>query len=244
MKYPNRMRLLGSLCLALLTAGALGCVQTRTAAKPEEKPKSSYPRAKHKVRRGETLWSIATKYKTTVQALRQLNRLPDNTITIGQYLAIPGVKTVRQAGRRSLNCSAYGNARPGRPVSKDGHSWPTDGVISTRFGSFEGRPFKGITISAVTGTPVWASKAGTVILQGLEPGFGRVVVLKHDDETLTLYGHLDRPCVNEGLFVQGGELIGLVGSSGRAATPRLYFEVVEGERKVDPETRLPPDPRR
>lgn len=206
----------------------------------------------HRVAAGETLFSIAERYGTTVETLVALNQLPNpNRLRVGQSLRLPAgtvpaepraVTPPRLDGGRAelvLDCAAHRDAPEGWPVSREGLSWPTDGVVLTRFGNLEGRRHEGLAIGAPLGTPVWSSLPGQVLLSGEEPGYGRLVVVDHGGGLLTLYGSLERACVAQGEQVGRGTLLGLVGVSSGVASPRLYFELRRGAQPVDPRRSLP-----
>jgi murein DD-endopeptidase MepM/ murein hydrolase activator NlpD len=97
----------------------------------------------------------------------------------------------------------------------------------------------GVDITAETGEPVLAASGGTVTFAGWEDGYGQLVIVEHDDDWHSHYGHLDEIIVEEGQEVQQGELLGRAGSTGWATGPHLHFEVRYQDRPVDPLTYLP-----
>jgi murein DD-endopeptidase MepM/ murein hydrolase activator NlpD len=109
--------------------------------------------------------------------------------------------------------------------------WPAKGWISSRFG-YRSSPFankrefhKGLDISARMGSPVVASADGIVAFSGTDRGFGRVITIKHGYGLKTKYAHMKKLLVRKGQFVKRGEIIGLVGSSGRSTGSHLHYEV-------------------
>ncbi|WP_225886913.1 M23 family metallopeptidase [Nodosilinea nodulosa] len=97
----------------------------------------------------------------------------------------------------------------------------------------------GDDLAAPTGTPVLATRAGRVTVSGLLGGYGLTVILRHDDGTLeSRYGHLSQLAVRAGEWVEQGEVIGLVGSTGNSTGPHLHFELRQltddGWAAVDP----------
>lgn len=83
----------------------------------------------------------------------------------------------------------------------------------------------GVDLAAPHGTPVLASRDGRVIRVGEAPGYGQLVVLEHDFQYQTYYGHLSRILARKGESVRVGQIIGEVGATGRATGPHLHFEV-------------------
>ncbi|MEN2997623.1 MAG: M23 family metallopeptidase [Brevinematia bacterium] len=93
----------------------------------------------------------------------------------------------------------------------------------------------GLDISAPYGSKVKASMSGIVQKTGYdEDGYGYYIVIKHQDNTKTLYGHLSEILVNEGQKVSRGQVIGKVGTTGMTTGPHLHFEVIKNNRKVNP----------
>lgn len=117
---------------------------------------------------------------------------------------------------------------------------PALGVLTAGFGQridpFTGDQefHTGIDISTQTGNRVFAPANGTVVKVGWENGYGRVVRVAHGFGVSTLYGHLEAAKVAEGQRLKRGELVGLVGSSGRSTGPHLHYEVYVNGKAVNP----------
>jgi murein DD-endopeptidase MepM/ murein hydrolase activator NlpD len=112
---------------------------------------------------------------------------------------------------------------------------PVSGTLTSKMGWRWGRIHKGIDIGAPMGEPVYASKGGVVIAAGYnEGGYGNMVEIDHLDGSMTLYAHLSAISVEEGQEVLAGELVGLVGSTGRSTGPHLHFEVIIDGAIADP----------
>ena len=117
----------------------------------------------------------------------------------------------------------------------------TDGVqmvagrVSSGFGGRWGRSHNGIDIAAPIGTPIRAPLPGEVIASGPASGFGMWVRVRHDDGTITTYGHVNRSFVRVGEQVTAGEEIAEVGNRGRSTGPHLHMEVrTPGGTTVNP----------
>jgi murein DD-endopeptidase MepM/ murein hydrolase activator NlpD len=111
---------------------------------------------------------------------------------------------------------------------------PGTGRLTSGYGSRWGRLHAGIDLAAGVGAPISAAAAGTVVAAGSEGGYGRVVRLQHDDDTVTVYAHLSELHVTAGQRVTAGTWLGLEGSSGHSTGPHLHFEVRVGDVPVDP----------
>ncbi len=84
----------------------------------------------------------------------------------------------------------------------------------------------GSDLGAPLGTPVVATQAGRVSMADFAGGYGLMVVLRHSDDTLeSRYAHLSRLLVQPGDWVEQGEVVGLVGSTGNSTGPHLHFEL-------------------
>lgn len=117
---------------------------------------------------------------------------------------------------------------------------PALGVLTAGFGlradPFTGRPdfHAGIDISSPKGSRIVAPASGTVVRVGWDRGYGRVVEIAHGFGVRTLFAHLEAPRVTEGQRVRRGDLVGLVGSTGRSTGPHLHYEVQVAGKPVNP----------
>jgi murein DD-endopeptidase MepM/ murein hydrolase activator NlpD len=102
------------------------------------------------------------------------------------------------------------------------------------------RPHKGIDLAAPRGTAVMASHDGKVIYTGKGfKGYGKMIMLESPTGWATLYGHLDKIIVSEGMTIKQGEVIGALGNTGRSSGPHLHFEIRKLDGPVDPLPLLP-----
>jgi murein DD-endopeptidase MepM/ murein hydrolase activator NlpD len=109
------------------------------------------------------------------------------------------------------------------------------GRLSSPFGQRGGRMHQGQDIAAPIGTPIHAPLAGTVIDAGPASGFGQWVRVRHNDGTVTTYGHVNKFFVKVGQKVAAGEVIAEVGNRGHSTGPHLHMEVTSpAGRKINP----------
>lgn len=114
---------------------------------------------------------------------------------------------------------------PGSQVF-NGYIWPAKGVLTSGYGQRWGRMHKGIDIAAPVGTPIFAAAGGEVVSAGWNSGgYGNLVKIKHNDESVTLYAHNSRILVRNGQQVKQGQQIAAMGSTGFSTGPHLHFEV-------------------
>ncbi|NMH90322.1 M23 family metallopeptidase [Pseudonocardia bannensis] len=109
------------------------------------------------------------------------------------------------------------------------------GRISSGFGARGGAQHMGLDIAAPIGTPIRVPMNGSVISSGPASGFGLWVRVKHDDGTITTYGHINRSLVKVGQRVTAGQQIAEVGNRGQSTGPHLHLEVTTpGGQKINP----------
>ena len=119
-------------------------------------------------------------------------------------------------------------------IPQSGLIWPLNGRITSIYGWRRGRHHDGIDIAARIGTPILAAANGTVIFSGWRSGYGRMVVLQHNRWLKTVYGHTSKNNVRRGQKIKRGQVIALVGSTGRSTGPHLHFEVRNSQGAQDP----------
>jgi lipoprotein NlpD len=126
---------------------------------------------------------------------------------------------------------------PVAPPAAGEYTWPTLGAVTrTFYPSGKGKAQNdGINISAAKGTLVVAANNGVVAHAGNQlRGFGNVVLVKHDNGTMTVYAHLDKVVVKKGDIVNAGQKLGTVGQTGTVKEPQLHFEIRKGRKPIDP----------
>ncbi|MCC5033741.1 transglycosylase family protein [Streptomyces sp. WAC 00631] len=131
---------------------------------------------------------------------------------------------VQQAQANAAGFSAPVAASPSTPYRASGGSW-SSGYHT------------GVDFSVASGTPVKSIGSGTVVSAGWGGSYGNEVVVRHADGKFSQYAHLSSLSVSAGQTVQGGQQLGLSGSTGNSTGPHLHFEVRTGQgygSDVDP----------
>jgi murein DD-endopeptidase MepM/ murein hydrolase activator NlpD len=144
-----------------------------------------------------------------------------------------GIDPIGIAGPQTL--AALRRSPPACPVRL---SLPIDARPTDGFGPRGSLFHTGIDYPAPRGTPVAAARDGVVEAAGFLPGYGKVVILRHQEGVTTLYAHLSRMLVHPGRPVARGAVVGLVGRTGHASGPHLHFEVRVRGAAVDPSAAL------
>ena len=193
----------------------------------------------HTVRPGENVYRIALYYGVSQDAVIRANDIDDvTTVSVGQQLVIPGAS--KSPPSKSLAMSFAPRAPHGDPRARAKResdvefAWPIRGRVSSSYGWRNGRRHEGIDIPAKKGTKIRAAEAGKVIHSGGLGDYGRVVIIKHAGRYSTVYAHNRRNKVEEGAFVEKGDVIAEVGSTGNASGPHLHFEIRRNRKPQDP----------
>lgn len=121
------------------------------------------------------------------------------------------------------------------PPGSGGVVLPALGTFTSGFGRRWGTFHRGIDIAGPIGTPIYAVAAGTVIDAGPAAGFGLWVRIRHDDGTISVYGHMYDFFVSVGERVPAGMQIARMGNRGDSTGPHLHFEIIVDGRHVDPQ---------
>lgn len=182
----------------------------------------------HVVRRGDTLHELGVRYGVPHAEIARANGIADpRRLQPGQTLRIP-----RARARDTAPAASF---RPPADLADAKLLWPVrGGRVSSGFGPRDAAFHDGIDIVAPIGTPVLAAERGVVVYSGYRRGYGNVVVVRHRPGLSTLYAHNQSNRVRVGQAVRRGEVVALVGDSGRTTGANLHFEVWFGDHVVDP----------
>jgi lipoprotein NlpD len=144
------------------------------------------------------------------------------------------------ANERKVNRTAKAGApKPSKSLSgAPKWSWPVKGALLSSFNS-SGELNKGIDIAGKLGEPVMAAAAGEVVYSGSGlRGYGKLLIIKHNETFLSAYAHNNSLSVKEGDFVKVGQTIADMGSTGSDRV-KLHFEIRRDGTPVDPLKFLP-----
>jgi lipoprotein NlpD len=238
-------------------------VEPRSVAIPRAKPERSMPVTQtppaYRVRNGDTLFGIAWDHGLDYRVVAGWNDIrPPYRIYVGQSLRLrpptaarqplpkkvsraPAPKSTRAPeARRPAAKPAVKPAPKKPPVSSQrlAWRWPVGGKVSSTFKPSD--PLrKGIKIAGREGSEINAAEGGRVVYSGSGLiGYGRLIIIKHNDNYLSAYGHNRELLVDEGDQVAKGQKIA---SMGRASdgVPLLHFEIRRDGKPVDPLRLLP-----
>lgn len=182
-----------------------------------------YDGVRYTVQQGDTLGGIAYWFKADLEAIEKANAVDENNvIAVGEDLLIPN-GTPRARGS-SIGGPEGETVADSSPVSSGYYSHPLPGSVKTQ--GMHGH--NAVDFGAAYGTPIKAAAAGTVTKvknSGWNGGYGLQIVIEHENDTYTVYAHQSENVVSPGQWVERGEVIGYVGSTGRSTGNHLHFEV-------------------
>jgi LysM repeat protein len=173
---------------------------------------------RHTVKAGDTVASIAKKYKGDKEDIAKYNGIAaDAKLAVGDVVIVPEGE-IKSVAPKSSSLSSS-NSTPsgffGRPLLG---GRKTQGIHG----------HNGVDIAASIGTPVYAAADGQIIAAkstGYNGGYGSMIIIKHNGNIQTVYAHLSYVGVSVGQYVTKGQTIGAVGNTGRSTGPHLHFEV-------------------
>lgn len=183
---------------------------------------------RHVVKSGDSINSIAKKYEGNVDEILAYNQLDSaSDLKVGDTLIIPGGAMHATVAKTN----SVGSANPTKVtggVASTGFTHPAPGSVKTQ--GIHG--YNAVDLAGSMGSPIRAAAAGEVIVSkfgGWNGGYGNYIVIRHKNGTQTLYAHLSRIDVGVGAYVEQGQTIGGMGSTGKSTGTHLHFEVRGGK---------------
>lgn len=192
------------------------------------------------VKRNETISSIASRYHVKTEDIVKYNGLNSgDPIFAGQELLIPGAIVSSTAAAPSGSGGGKVNVPGVNPTSYAGRfAWPTETPTHYISQGYRGG-HRAVDLNRLNGWGIYASAPGVVQIQKSRWGYGNLIIINHGDGWSTYYGHLSEFKVAAGKYVQKGELIGIMGSTGRSTGPHLHFEIRTDDVPQNPLNYLP-----
>ncbi len=253
--------LIKTLVLCWLVALLAGCGGSPARAPVEGRQGPAVGKAQadiHSVHKGDTLYSIAWAHGLDFRDVARWNTIaPPYRIYPGQRLSLTppsGTPAItRPAPSVQVPVEPAPSTRPpprSTPPARSPPSsasprragplewrWPATGLLEARFGGSGAS--KGIDIVGRSGTPIVAASPGKVVYSGGGlRGYGKLIIIKHNNTHLSAYAHNDQLLVQEGEWVDGGQHIARMGQSGTTRV-KLHFQIRRNGQPVDPLLYLP-----
>lgn len=216
-----------------------------TKVKYDEDKSASYKKVTTKGVKGEEEVTVRTTYVDGVQT----DAVQTDSKTVKEAVdevVVKGKKAESSSGTSSSSTSSD-NSSSGSSSASSSYTTSSSGMfawplpythtLTSSFGTRWGRLHGGLDISdsGVYGQPIYASASGTVTFSGGDnSGYGNYVIIDHGSGYTTLYGHCSSLVAVTGQYVNQGDLIGYVGSTGNSTGPHLHFEIRLNGEKMDP----------
>lgn len=241
----------------------MGC-ETQVSKAPAPAPvvalpmKASQIPSVYIVKKGDSLYSIAWTYDMDVKKIASLNHIDAvDRIYIGQKLHLKTQAPIKHTPTivrkkpvapkkeptlitkapqtKQVQVQKEKEAKTATLSKSEKWLFPTTGNVVKSF-SLKNKDFnKGIDISGTLNSAIKATKSGKVVYsgEGLR-GYGKLLIVKHDDSYLSAYAHNNQLLVKEGDFVKQGQTIAKMGKSG-SQTVKLHFQIRKDGKPVDPQ---------
>ncbi|MBT4289830.1 MAG: peptidoglycan DD-metalloendopeptidase family protein [Deltaproteobacteria bacterium] len=175
----------------------------------------------HTFKHEDTLEKISSKYSVSLNIIQKKNDIYDSEDLVpGMKIFIPGVRHVTKSSHK--------------PVPRLQFIWPAKGVISSGYGTRHGRKHDGIDITKDNGRKIVASASGTIEFKGWKKGYGKVLIINHGNGFKTLYAHNQTLYVDKNQYVNQGQKIAYMGSTGISSGIHLHFEIQKNGKPINP----------
>ena len=186
------------------------------------------------VQSGDTLSTIGWTYGLRIATIKAANNMSSDNIRLGQQLTLPpqdvSANTIATIKKASAAARTAFKGTFNHPVK----GW---GCLSQPFGHTSYENFHtGIDLTAQCGTVIMASASGTITFTGggWGGGYGNHIIISHGNGFSTLYGHLSKIMVSKGQYVNQGQQIGVMGSTGWSTGTHLHFEIRKNNSPQNP----------
>tara|TARA_Y100000815_G_C13334000_1_gene497119 strand:- start:1773 stop:2495 length:723 start_codon:yes stop_codon:yes gene_type:complete len=195
----------------------------------------------YKVQSGDTLYSIAWAYGLDYKQLAKINNLQEPyRVEVGQeiFLVPQKMNTNVESTKTQKVKTDQVVSKPLKSMNINAWQWPAVGKVVSTF-SLSMPVNKGIDIAGSAGEVVKAANTGKVVYSGNGiPGYGNLIIIKHNDLYLSAYAHNKKNLVSEGQQVRSGQKIAIMGlaNTGRY---ELHFEIRYKGKPINPLSKLP-----
>lgn len=195
------------------------------------------------VQKNDTLSGIAKKYKISLADIRKYNNLPEGEpIFSGQEILVPGVVAPKSSSTSGGGGGSTINSNTGALAARlpggGQFIWPLESpthFISQGYKSSH----RALDLNRLNGWGIYAAAPGVVTTHSTRYGYGNYIDINHGNGFVTRYAHLSQFKVKTGDYVQQGQMIAIMGSTGRSTGPHLHFEIRVNDVPQNPLNYLP-----
>jgi len=189
---------------------------------------------RYKVKYGDTLYSIARKHKISVSSLKRTNNIRNvNSICKGKILKIS--YSEKNNNKRTNRNKKLHYRKKNSHISKPNFNWPIKYVKKFRRDGKDGVKAIGIIITGKTGSPILSSESGVVKKIGHMRGFGKYIIVKHNNRYISVYSKLTKINVTTGEKLRRGKCIGFLGKKNN----QIHFQIGHAGKNKNPLKFLP-----
>ncbi len=192
-----------------------------------------------RVEKNDSLPSLAQEFGISERELSEAN--PGKKFSRGSWIFIPQKQGLIKSNRLNRRVAQVNedvvNFERVSSIQEGTFLWPVPASrhVSSGFGKRRRGNHEGLDISAPIGSYILSIDEGKVIYSGNElTGYGNLIVLAHPNHYFSVYAHSLKNLVKEGDAVGRGDVIALVGMTGRATGPHLHFEIRKDSKAYDP----------
>lgn len=185
------------------------------------------------VQKGDTLEKISKRHGVPPKVIRQCNPQLEKLI-IGDWLFLP-----KNQGILAQTLREYLKEHQYKPAGKfrGKFAWPVPSSfkVTSHYGKRGRRHHDGIDISAPTGRKIVSTESGRVVYSGNKlKGYGNLTIISHRGNYFSVYAHASKNLVRKGQWVNKGQVVALVGSTGRSTGSHLHFEIRHRDKPINP----------
>lgn len=190
----------------------------------------------------QTQQQLAENERESASYMKELNQLiADRNAQAARDEAAR--KAAEEAAKKQQAAASGGSSNKGSEVLNTGSlkfRWPLSGYgksyITQHYGGmFSGSSHKGVDIGVPYGTPIYAAESGQVLSAEYHWSWGNNVLIWHNGTFSTRYAHCSKLAVKAGDYVEKGQVVGYVGSTGNSTGNHLHFEIYQNGSRVNPE---------
>ncbi len=186
------------------------------------------------VQKNDSLYSIAWSFGLDYRDLASINKLhPPYKLLPGQHLLLKSPRALR---KKSNSIAISTTPAPNVPSH---WQWPTKGKLASTFNNYKAQKNQGIDIVGNFGQAIFSCNKGTVVYSGTGiKSYGKLIIIKHNEDYLSAYAHNKEILAFEGDHVRAGQQIATMGNN-REGKSMLHFEIRLLGKPVDPLNYLP-----